>query len=375
MANKNVMSLEVQVEIDELPAAVMLYGTTVTPILQSEPGVGKSSVLAEIAKANGDQWRSARDTTEYPDDKYDYIYVDCPLKDLGDTGMHIPVHETKRLEYYASELFKLDSPKPKVIMLDEVLKAPKLLQVLFTRLMLERMAGDRGLPAGSIVFGTSNNQTDGVGDSMLAHAGNRVMLLKVRKPGIYKWLPWATENNISRSIRAWVAMEPRCLASYLDGGQDDNPYIFKPGNTVLSFVSPRSLALCDVVVRNEKLVSKNMFKAALAGTIGVSAAEALLSFIAMEKELIDVSEVIKNPLTVDMPDKPAALFLMMFNAVDTITTQDELSSFMQFVDRIPSSESKGIFYFMLMKDKRTVRLAKNNAQVNQWASKNLDMLV
>jgi hypothetical protein len=288
--------------------------------------------------------------------------------------MNIPVHETKQLEYYASALFKLDSPKPKVIMLDEILKAPKMLQVLFTRLMLERMAGDRGLPDGSVVMGTSNNQSDGVGDSMLAHAGNRVMILKVRKPNMFKWLPWSTEKGIARSIRAWVAMEPRCLASYLDGGQEDNPYIFKPGNTVLSFVSPRSLALCDVVVRNEKQVSKNMFKAALAGTIGVSAAEALLAFIVMEKELIDVAEVIKNPTTVDMPDKPAALFLMMFNAVDTITTQDELSSFMQFVDRIPSSESKGIFFFMLMKDKRTVRLAKNNEQVKQWASKNLDML-
>ena len=60
MANKNAMSLEVQVEIDELPAAIMLYGKTITPILQSEPGVGKSSVLAEIAKLNGDQWRSPR---------------------------------------------------------------------------------------------------------------------------------------------------------------------------------------------------------------------------------------------------------------------------------------------------------------------------
>ena len=162
--------------------------------------------------------------------------------------------------------------------------------------------------------------------------------------------------------------------SYLDGGQEDNPYIFKPGNTVLSFVSPRSLAKADIVVRNEKQVSKNMFKAALAGTVGVSAAEALLAFINMEKELLSTEEVLRNPTTVQMPEKPAALFLMMFNAVDTLTTQDELSTFMQFVERIPSSETKGIFFFMLMKDKRTVRLAKNNEQVKQWASANLEML-
>ena len=55
-------------------------------------------------------------------------------------------------------------------------------------------------------------------------------------------------------------------------------------------------------------------------------------------------------------------------------SSDLLSTFMQFVERIPSSETKGIFFFMLMKDKRTVRLAKNNEQVKQWASANLEML-
>ena len=68
-------------------------------------------------------------------------------------------------------IFKLDSKKPKVILLDEFMKAPKLLQVIFTRLMLERTVGDTPLPEGSMVFATSNNQSDGLGDGMLAHAG------------------------------------------------------------------------------------------------------------------------------------------------------------------------------------------------------------
>ena len=72
-----------------------------------------------IAEDNGDKWRSPRDTGDFSSDKYDYIYVDCPVKDAPDTGMHVPVHATKTLEYYVSSLFKLGSKKPKVIMLDE----------------------------------------------------------------------------------------------------------------------------------------------------------------------------------------------------------------------------------------------------------------
>jgi len=360
------------VELDELIDAIPLYGTTITPIIQSEPGVGKSTLLSLIAERNGDAWRRTGDVC--PDDKYDYIYVDCPVKDLGDVGMNIPVHASKQLEYYASELFMLNSPRPKIIMLDEFMKSPKLLQIMFTRLMRERVAGDIPLTKGSIVFGTSNNQTDGVGDGMMAHAGNRVMMFRMRKPNAIKWNAWAGKQKISRSIRAWVAMNSQCLASYLDGGQEDNPYIFKPNKMMLSFVSPRSLAELDTVMRNAPKVSANMTLAAACGTVGEAAAKAIVAFLSIEKELISTEDVIKDPTGVAIPEKLASQFLMMFNAIDTITTQDELSSFMTFINRLPSSEVKSVFFTMLFKTQRTMRLAKNNEQVNAWGANNLDLI-
>ena len=93
-------------------------------MLRGEPGIGKSTVLKNLEKTHGD--------------RYDYIYADCPVMDVSDVVMRIPDHATKTLQSYVSELFKCDSPKPKMIMLDEVTKANKLLQVIFTRLTLER---------------------------------------------------------------------------------------------------------------------------------------------------------------------------------------------------------------------------------------------
>jgi hypothetical protein len=148
-------------------------------------------------------------------------------------------------------LFKMDSNKPKVICLDELMKAPKLLQVIFTRMMLERMVGDVPLPEGSIIFATSNNSSDGVGDSMLAHAGNRVCIMKMAKPSVKEWLLWASESAVHRSVRSFVAITPSCLASYLTGDQDDNPYIFNPKKPQMSFVSPRSLAKSSIIVANK----------------------------------------------------------------------------------------------------------------------------
>lgn len=340
----------------------------ITPIIQSEPGCGKTSLLKMIAEDNGDKWRKPGDN--FPDDKYDYVYVDCPVKDMSDIGMVIPNHTSKKLEYYTASLFCLDSPKPKIILLDEFMKAPKLLQVIFTRLMLERMVGDDPLPDGSVVFGTSNNQSDGVGDTMLAHAGNRVCIMEMQKPDVPTWLEYATAKGISRIVRAFVAMHPKVLKSYRDDGQEDNEYIFHPNKPVLSFCSPRSLEKSNVIIKHMEKMSESEFTAALAGTIGASAAKQMQAFVSMEKSVTDVRDIIKDPKNVYVPKEIAAQLMIMFQALDVLDTQDELSSFMHFVNRIESEEVQSIFFSLVLSNKRTVKIARNNEEIKTWAKNN-----
>ena len=365
------------VSINELRTIIPLIGGELTPIIQSEPGCGKTSLLSMIASDNGDAWRSPADGTSIEGDKYDYIYVDCPVKDMSDIGMTIPNHANRQLEYYVSELFNLSDSKPKIILLDEFMKSPKLLQVIFTRLMLERMVGDKALPTKdgvrSIVFGTSNNASDGVGDNMLAHAGNRVCIMRMAKPNVNEWLQWASENGISRVIRAGVAMFPRCLASYIDGDQKDNPYIFKPSMSALSFVSPRSLAKADVIVKHRDKMTENSLKVALAGTVGASFAGDLSAFLMMEKSLADVKDICKDPEGIEVPKDISAQLMIMFQAVDVLETQDQLTKFMGFVDRIPSSEVQAVFFTMMMRNQKSIRLARNNQKISEWAKNNHDM--
>jgi ATPase family associated with various cellular activities (AAA) len=347
------------VSIKELRKTIPLIGSSLTPIILSEPGCGKTSLLSMIAEDLGDA--------------YDYIYVDCPVKDMSDVGMTIPNHQTQSLEYYVSSLFKLDSPKPKVILLDEFMKSPKLLQVIFTRLMLERMVGDRPLPSGSIVFGTSNNASDGVGDTMLAHAGNRVCIMEMSKPSVNEWLEWSSANGISRVVRAFVAMFPRVLASYRDGNQDDNPYVFNPKKTALSFCSPRSLAKCDVIVKNRDILGDNATMVALAGTIGASGAGDMSAFLSLEKTLVDVKDIVKSPDSIKVPEEISAQLMIMFQAVDVLETQDELTKFMTFVNKIPSSEVQAVFFTMMMRNTKSIKLARNNMQIAEWAKNNHEL--
>lgn len=369
------------VNIEQLAAMIPVMSATsaesddhVTPVIVSEPGVGKTSILKLIAENNGDKWRRAGDN--YETDKYDYIYVDCPSKDFMDIAGTIPNHVEKSLEQYIGALFKLNSNKPKVIMLDEVFKVPKLMGVLFTRLQLERMVGDKPLPVGSVVFATSNNSSDGVGDAMQAHQGNRVCIMRMEKPDARRWNKWAGENGISSTIRAFVAMNPRVLNSYMDGGQENNEFIFnptKPTQTV-SFISPRSLSKCNRIVKNRNVWGKAAADVALAGTIGLSGAKLLATFIDMESQVLPIKEIIADPMGVTVPEDVAALCMIMINAVDEIHTQDNLSKFMQFIQRMKQDELQSVFFTMLLDNKRTTKLAAGNETVKQWAMTNYKYL-
>ncbi len=334
----------------------------ITPIILSEPGCGKTSILKLLEKKYGN--------------KYEYIYVDCPSKDLLDIAATIPNHMDKSLDQYIGSLFNMTSNKPKIIMLDEVFKVPKIMGVMFTRLMLERTVGDRELPLGSIVFGTSNNGSDGVGDYVEAHKGNRVCFYHMEKPNAKSYNLWAGENGISTIIRSFVAMNPRVLHSYLDGGQEDNPFIFNPSkpSQSVSFISPRSLAKCNRIVMNKDSFSRDEIEATLAGIIGSSGAEQLCVFIDMNSQVIMTSEIIDNPEGVSVPTDVAALCMIMFNAIDDIITQDDLSAFMRFINRVKHTEIQNIFFTMLMGTKRTVNLAKNNAEVSAWCKDNYKLL-
>lgn len=368
MARANTLPM---VDIDECKKLIRTIGDKASVMIISEPGVGKSSILKALAEDFGDKWRSPKD--EYPEDKYDYIYVDCPNKELMDVAASIPNHQSKTLEYYVSSLFKLDNGKPKVIMLDEMLKAPKMMQVLFTRLVLERFVGDKALPEGSFLFITSNNATDGVGDSMLAHVGNRIVKVHMAKPTALQWSQWATANNISSSIRTWVVMNPRVMASYIDGDQDDNEFIFKPSSTVKQFASPRSLAMADPIVRNSDILGENTTLAALCGTIGEAAARSLTATMRLEKNIAKYEDIIADPLGAVCPQEDvAALLMTMFQGVDRIDSHDELSKFMTWVERVKREEVQSIFFTLMMRMK--IKLAGQNDKIRQWAKTNLELM-
>lgn len=344
------------ISLSDFANAVVAVGRQVTIIGEGEPGIGKSAMLKEVARLL---------PTHSPK------YIDCTLLDLGDFALpYTEAHNDIKITKFAPNArFGLHEGKPVVIMLDEIGKAMKAVKNVLLTLMLEHRIGDQYLPEGSLVFGTTNLMSDGVGDMLEAHARNRVAFVKVRKSDADTWIDnFAIGNDIAAEVIAWVKQFPQCLASYTDASQQDNPYIFNPkraGQT--SFVTPRSLEKASHVVKQRSVLGEALTISMLAGTIGESAARDMQAFLTVADKLPTWDAVIASPETAKLPDDAVAKCICVFSAISRVE-RDTLGKFMTYLKRM-DKEWQALFARSVMRGPKQA-FCVSNAAFRDWAVDN-----
>jgi hypothetical protein len=342
--------------INECARALITSGHLTTIYISGEPGIGKTSLLRLMQERMGDA--------------YDYIYLDIPAMDQSDMFMRIPDRDSKKLEQYFTSLFDTTNGKPKVVCVDEFSKGANMTRLLMTRFLLEQTLGDWKLPAGSKVFATGNNTSDGVGDTLRGHEGNRITHINMRKPTPAELIAYGFEKGWSDITLSWIATNPTAFASYRDGDQDANTMIFNPrragGN--ISFVTPRSVEKADTaIIKNRAVLGETLTLAMLAGTIGLTAALKMVSYFKLEKEVTKFEDIVADPVNAMISAHPAVLFQTMFNTISGILTQDDLSACITYFKRSKSDELMGLYMTLLHRNKKAGRLAASNAECKNWA--------
>ena len=327
-------------------------------LLRGEPGIGKSSLLESIASALG----------------YDHAYIDVPNLDLGDIAMPVIDHETKTTRYYPNARFKLHEKKPIVIMLDEYTKGAdpvkNMLHPMFEK--ANPRLGDISLHEKNIVFLTGNLSTDGVGDSLKAHSMNRLVSVTIAKPDAEQWIEWAIGKGIEPEVIAWVNRFPHVLASYTDGGQSDNPYIYNPKKPMTAFVSPRSLETASNIIRTRKDNDPDAVIAALTGAIGESGARDMQAYVEFSDQLPTWEAMIKDPKNTAIPTSAGACAIVMFGAIARVE-RDTIDPFMEYLERF-DAEWQAVFAINIAKSPAKQNIAFSARAFTAWVAKNQDLL-
>jgi len=356
--------------LSQFKQAIATAGERVTIIGEGEPGIGKSAVMGSLARM-------------FPD--YESAYIDCTLLDLGDFALpYTEVVEATGLNMRVTKFapnarFKFQSGKPVIVMLDEIGKAMKSVKNVLLTLMLEHRIGDMQLPKGSIVFGTTNLASDGVGDMLEAHARNRVCFVKVRKPHAGfnadgsidsdSWGAWALENDIAPEIIAGVRQYPQFLESYTNPAQKENPYIFNPLRAgSAAFVTPRSLEKASHIAKKRHVLGNEMTLSLLAGTIGESAARDLEAFFTVVDKLASWEVIIRDPENTKLPEDTIAKCIQVFSAI-TRVDKDSFDQWMTYLDRM-DKEWQALFARSIVKSSTKSSIAVKNKRFVKWATDN-----
>jgi hypothetical protein len=232
--------------------------------------------------------------------------------------------------------------------------------------------GDIALNKDCIVFLTGNLTTDGVGDNLKAHSRNRLVPVTISKPNAEQWIEWAITKDIAPEVIAWVSRFPQVLASYTEGGQADNPYIYNPKRNQNAFVSPRSLETAANIVSTRKDNDADAVIAALTGAIGESGARDMQAYIEFADQLPTWESTIASPKTASVPTSPGACSIVVFGAISRVT-KETIAPFMEYLERF-DAEWQAVFCINIAKATSKQSIAFSSKAFANWVAKNQDLL-
>jgi hypothetical protein len=363
MATTNVYNFAVNHH--EAALLVQSNGNKVSYVFEGEPGVGKSSILKTLKETMG--------TSDY-----DYIYIDVPNKDIPDIALSMPDHEAKVTRAFMNEIWLgTDRDKKKVIMLDEVFKGTDFVKLMMNRLLLERMVGDYELPSGSVVFGTTNFATDGVGDRTNAHSNSRVVRVPMRKPTGEEWQSWAIANSIHPLVTTWAKQNTAIFHSYKDtefdarahkDGQGIFHYIFHPQHNNQQYVCPRTLELASHQIYSMAVTGEALMTKALIGTVGAKAALDMSAMFALGNDLPTLDEIEQQPSNARVPRSAPAQLMLVFKSLQYLDAGN-VDAFATYFQRLPK-EVMSTWIKTIVSTEKVKAIALRNQQIKSFAISN-----
>jgi hypothetical protein len=185
-----------------------------TPVmLWGPPGIGKSQIIAQVAK------------------RHAAPMIDIRLSQMEPTDLRgIPFRIENRVEWAVpSMLPDTERHGPNgILFLDEITSAPPSVSAAAYQLILDRRLGDYEVPPGWAIFAAGNRQGDrGVTYTMPAPLANRFSHFEV-EANIDDWVSWAYTNNIDEGLIGFLRFKPELL------------FDFNPSHNPVAFPSPRS---------------------------------------------------------------------------------------------------------------------------------------
>jgi hypothetical protein len=283
----------------DIKISVMLWGA---------PGVGKSSVVAQVAKARNLE------------------FIDVRLSQLAPTdlrGLPVPVANTDSeggiSRWYPPEF--LPQSGQGVLFLDELNMAPPTMQGMAQQLILDRKVGSYVLPDGWFVWAAGNRKEDRASVfDMPAPLANRFLHLEV-ETDLESFKRYGLERGLHEQILAFLSFRPNLLHAM----DSKHP----------AWCSPRSWEMAS------KLLKAGL---AIAPVVGAGAQAEFEAFCEVYAALPALERILEGNFEgAEFPAEPSARYATVIGLISRVETGEQAFHGMRWLSSVAGHEWLNLF--------------------------------
>lgn len=311
------------------------------------PGIGKSSIVKDIAKEKS------------------LKFIDLRLSLLDPTDLKgIPFFDASTREgVWAKPSFlpKEDDTSEGILFLDEINTAPPAVQASAYQLILDRSVGEYRLPDGWSIIAAGNRENDrGVIYKMPPPLANRFVHFEM-EVDFEDWKKWAYLKNIDSSIIAFLAYDKSML------------FTFDAKSSQKSFATPRSWEFVDTIIKSN--ISSTLLLDSISGAVGREAGIGYMSFKDIMQQLPDLNAILDGSITTleeyDNPKLMVAMSIGLVNLLKESHTATHIDTVLDFSLQLPPE-----YAVMLVKDMQYNSIdIENSSNWGKWVDEFAYLLV
>lgn len=318
------------------------------PFVQSSPGLGKSSIMKQIAKKLELKLIDHRLSTSGPEDLSGLpAFVDSPVWGKNDEGDDVVVEYRKEARFHPfADLFPLRGtllPKGMqgwMVFLDEINSAPKAVQAASYKLLLDNMTGQHHLHDNVVLTAAGNLATDRAITNPLSTAMQSRLVHIEMEANYDEWLyDVALPENYDSRIVAYLSQYP---AKLMD---------FRPDHQERTFCCPRTWEFTNKLIKG-KVVGDDKAQL-LAGTITSGTAVDFVQFTKVFANLVTVNEIRQDPLNCRVPHDAGTKWAITASMMEWVT-EENFDDFATYAGRFDLS-FKVLFFRTVLVRKPSLR--------------------
>lgn len=300
--------------LDKAANLITTFIRTNVPVnIIGSPGVGKSDVIKQVAKA------------------LKLKVIDFRLSTADPTDLSgLPFIKEGRSVFLPNEAFPIEGDTVPagydgwLLFLDEITNAPMAVQAAAYKLILDREVGLHKLHPSVKIVSAGNKIDDGA-----AVTGEMSTALKSRMAHINielsrtAWIDWALSSGVHHSITSFIRFKPDML------------YQFNPKSNIDAdtFPCPRTWGMVSDIV-NAVGINDPFIMDLVSATISDGTAVEYINYCKNFVGLPTYEDIIKDPTGIKMPEGMSTMYALS-GSIGAQTKKETVEKVMIFVERMP----------------------------------------